>query len=424
MLDRKSLILAQDQTYSMDSYQTKVNNNVLVVGTSGSGKSRSIVSPNILQAHGSYIISDPKGTLYKKYGGYLKKNGYVVQKLDFTSPETSAHYNFFHYIHNQQDIIKLAHMITYSMAESFKEDPFWDQATEILLTSLIAFLVERNIPEEKNLESMLKLLAACQVDENSSGSVNALDRIMNETYKRNKDSFAYRQYQKFRIAAGKTLKSILITANSKLGKYDFDAMNRMLESDDIELASIGKRKTAVFVIVSDTDRSMDGMANIFFSQAMNELCSYADKKCKDGRLPVDVRFILDDFATSCRIDEFPRIISTIRSRGISTMLMIQAESQLTAGYKVEGQTIISNCDTYVYMGGNEIETARAVAVRADVPLRKILNMPVETCWIFRRGQEPVNARNFDLDTFEKQMRKSVKVQKLKEENGLVEDVAV
>ena len=157
------------------------------------------------------------------------------------------------------------------------------------------------------------------------------------------------------------------------------------------------KPTAVFVVVSDTDRSLDGLANLFFTQAMNELCWQADKRCKGNTLPVPVRFILDDFATNCKIAEFPRMIASIRSRGISTMLMIQSEAQLEEGYNKDARTIIGNCDTYVYLGGNDVDTAEAVARRCDVPLKKILNMPVETNWIFRRGQEPVNSKNYNIE---------------------------
>lgn len=177
-------------------------------------------------------------------------------------------------------------------------------------------------------------------------------------------------------------------------------MNSMTANDTIDITSIGKEKTAVFVVVSDTDRSLDGLVNMFFTQAMNELCRYADKECDNNELPVNVRFILDDFATNCKINEFPRMIASIRSRGISTMLMIQSESQLMQGYAEDGKTIIANCDTYVYMGGNDVSTAQAVAERMDVPVKKILNMPVGTHWIFRRGEEAKNGVNFDLKVFE------------------------
>lgn len=398
-IQANDLILAQDEYYSMDSYQTKLNNNVVVVGTSGSGKSRSIVGPNILQASGSYIISDPKGALHKQYGRYLKEKGYIVKCLDLIHPEKSSGYNFFRYIKTEQDVIKAAHNLVYSMGDgSFGNDPFWDQSAELLLTSLIAYLKFYRPKEDQNLASIMKLAMACQVNENDSEERTALDRIMEEVKKRDPDSFAHKQYQKFRIAAGRTLKSILITLTAKLGKFDFRELNECLARDEMELELLGRRKTALFVIVSDTDRSMDDIANIFYSQAMDVLCRKADER-SEGRLPVPVRFIMDDFASSCKIDQFPRIIATIRSRNISTMIMIQTESQLKSCYKEDGKTIIGNCDTYVYLGGNDIDTAEAVAKRCNLPMHRILNMPVETNWIFRRGQKPINGRNFPLESY-------------------------
>lgn len=195
------------------------------------------------------------------------------------------------------------------------------------------------------------------------------------------------------------MKSILISVNSRLGHFDTPELSKMMAYDDIDIASIGRKKTALFVVVSDTDRSLDKLANLFFTQTMNELCWIADKECENNSLPVPVRFILDDFATNCKISEFPRMIASIRSRGISTMLMIQAESQLTENYGYDGKTIIGNCDTYVYLGGNDVETAKAVAERCDVPVKKILNMPIGRNWVFRRGQAPVNGYIFDLDRF-------------------------
>ena len=230
--------------------------------------------------------------------------------------------------------------------------------------------------------------------------------LMNEIGRRNSRDFAYKQYLKYRTGAGKTIRSILITANTKLGAFDTVELNRMMGRSEIDFARIGRQKTAIFVVVSDTDRSMDTLANIFFTQAMNELCLYADTECSDQRLPVPVRFILDDFATNCKIVDFPRMISSIRSRGISVMLLLQAEGQLRSSYGNDAPTIISNCDTYVYLGGNDPDTANAIAIRCDLPLRKILYMPVGTNWIFRRGQLPVNGRNFVLEDYEFERNRS------------------
>ena len=398
VMGKNEMIIAEGVSYSLNCYETKLNNNVLVVGTSGAGKTRSIVTPNLLQATGSYIVSDPKGNLYEKYGPYLKNQGYEVKKLDFTDPENSAHYNFFKYIRKTQDINKISHMIIYSKGQDgYKPDPFWDEASELLLQALIAYLYEGFRSSEQNLRSVQKLIDACNIDENDSGSATILDKLMEAHEKEYEDSYAVSQYKKFRVAAGKTLKSILISLNARIGQFDTPELRELTKYDTIRISGIGMKPTAVFVVVSDTDRSLDGLANLFFTQAMNELCWQADKRCKGNMLPVPVRFILDDFATNCKIAEFPRMIASIRSRGISTMLMIQSEAQLEEGYNKDARTIIGNCDTYVYLGGNDVDTAEAVARRCDVPLKKILNMPVETNWIFRRGQEPVNSKNYNIE---------------------------
>lgn len=193
------------------------------------------------------------------------------------------------------------------------------------------------------------------------------------------------------------MRSILITLNAHLNKYECPEIIELTSTNDFDIASMGEQKTALFVVNSDTDRSLDGIVNLFFTQAMNELCWHADKHCVNNALPVPVRFIMDDFATNCVIQDFPRMIASIRSRNISTMLMIQAESQLEAQFGQDAKTIIGNCDTYIYLGGNDIKTASAVAERCDQPMKKILNMPVGTNWIFRRGEAPVFAENSDLD---------------------------
>ena len=395
---KNTMVLAEGIEYSLDCYETKLNNNVLVVGTSGAGKTRSIVKPNILKATGSYIVSDPKGNLYKSMKPYLESQGYMVRKLDFTRPKQSAHYNPFNYIRSTQDILKMAHMMV-TQVETLSNDPFWDLASEILMQALIGYLIENRPKHEQNLDSIMKLMRACEIDENNPNVKSPLDRIFDEVKKRNGMTFSVKQYEKFRCAAGRTLKSILISLYSKISEYEVPEILEMTSSDDIKIAEIGQKKTALFVVVSDTDRSLDKIANLFFTQAMNELCYYADNMCEGERLPVPVRFIMDDFATNCCIDQFPRMIASIRSRGISTMLMIQSEAQLRVGYGNDDRTIIGNCDTYVYLGGNDIDTVRQVARRIDIPESEVLSMPVGTSWIFRRGFKPTEGVNIDYDKF-------------------------
>ena len=275
-----------------------------------------------------------------------------------------------------------------------RQDPFWDDAAELLLVSLIGYLHRFATAEHRTLSSVLRLAQACNIAEEDDQRDTPLDLIFEEVEKAAPDDFSLRCYKRFRQAAGRTLKSILMTLYAKLAVYDTPQLRRMFCQDTVDIPDIGMWKTALFVIVSDTDRSMDMIANLFFSQAMHELCRTADN-LPWQKLPMDVRFILDDFSTNIQISEFPRMISSIRSRGISAMLMIQDESQLTDAYGQGGRTIISNCDTYMYLGSNDIETARNVARRADESLRKILYMPVGSCWIFRRGQLPVKTKIID-----------------------------
>lgn len=405
MIRSNDLILGQDLYYEMDGYKTKVNNNVLVVGTSGSGKTRNIVTPNLMQAVGSYVVSDPKGNLYAQYARMLRRKGYEVKKVDFTRPEISTGYNPLSYIRSEQDIIKVANMIS-DFGISIHGDPFWDQMSTLLLTALIGYVVEKCSESERNLNAVQKLVAEGHIREDMNGK-SILDRVFADLEKQNPESFAVRQYKKYRVGADKTLQSVLITVNSKIGIFDTDEAREFLKKDEVNFATIGQKKTAIFVVVSDTERSMDVLANLFFTQAMNELCRYADEECEasNHRLPIDVRFILDDFATNVKICEFPRMISSIRSRGISTMLMIQAESQLKAQYGEDELTIIGNCDTYVYLGGNDLHTAKSVAERCNVQPRRILNMGIGEIWVFRRGQEPIHGELFDMDTYKSEVEK-------------------
>ena len=407
-----SLILGQDHYYDMDCYKTKVNNNVLVVGTAGSGKTRSLVTPNILQATGSYIISDPKGQLYRDYAKYLENKGYTIKLLDFVELERSTNYNFLHYVETDRDIIKAAHMLNNVVARGTK-DPFWDDASEMLLTALIAYLVKYRPREERTLEKIMVLSRAAEIDEDNSSLKSPLDRLFDEVGERDPKGLAYRQYQKFRIGAGKTLKSVLISMNTRFKCFDFKELNKMMAVDKMDIASIGAQKTAVFVIVSDMERSMDALANLFYSQALEVLCKYADREW-GGRLPCDVRFILDDFATNCVIDDFPKKISAFRSRGISTMIMLQAEPQLEACYPREGNVIIGNCDNYIYLGGNDLTTAESIGRRCNVPTYEILNMPVGKCWIIRRGQAPVYADLLDPEPMIKEALAEAKKPKFRE----------
>lgn len=394
------LILAQDEYYDFNNYMAGLNDNVLVVGGSGTGKTRSVVRPNLLQATGSYLISDPKGNLYDRYQDYLRSRGYRVVRLDFVHPEKStAHYNFFRYIHSETDVLKVAHMLS-EKGGSFSKDPFWDQSSEILMECAISYLREFCPESDRNFGNVLKFIRSGERGQSDQHD-SVLDRLLEKAGILAPSSQAVRCYKSICINPSRTWSCILTAALAKYASMDTAEVTELLSDDTMRFDEIGRTRTAVFVVVSDTDRSLDPIVNVFFSQAMQELCRVADDR-KDCRLPVPVRFVLDDFATNVHIDEFPRMISSIRSRGISAMLMVQAEAQLESGYGSDAQTIISNCDSYVYLGGNDISTARRVGERADLPMLDILNMPVGSCWVFRRGQAAHRSKTFPLDAFEKE----------------------
>lgn len=397
-----TMIVAENLYYDMDCYRTKRNNNVLVVGAAGAGKTRSVVIPNLLQATGSYVVSDPKGFLYKEYGDYLGAKGYNVQILNFDDPDNSIHYNPLAYIHDTKDVLKVAHMLVYGdMVENSKEDPFWNRSAEVLLIAIISYLMDFCPEEERTIDSILRMVESCQLNEFENRTSTPFHRIMDRVEKCAPNSVTARYYNQFSTAATRTQESILVSLTALIGKLNLPEIRRMMSCDETNIPEIGRKKTAFFVQVSDTDRAMDTLANIFFTQAINELCYEADNNCQDYKLPVPVRFILDDFATNCTINDFPRMISSIRSRGISTTLIVQAESQLAKSYGQDSDTIISNCDTYVYLGCNDLATAKNVAAKSDQLIQNILYMPIEVAWVFRRGEQPVKCNMFRLEEHEK-----------------------
>ncbi|MGN1415785.1 MAG: VirD4-like conjugal transfer protein, CD1115 family [Oscillospiraceae bacterium] len=393
---KSEMLIAKNCRYSLDDEKTRLNNNVLIVGGSGTGKTSTIVIPNLKQAVGSYIVSDPKGNLCRKYGRYLSAQGYEVCNIDFTHPERSARYNPLRYIRTTQDILNIASVIVNEKASAgTRADPFWDSMTIILLSAIIGYMLETDY-RPFNFSGILRLVREGERTDDDSKESPLSDRFA-ELKKRAPDSWACAQFSDVDQAPNKTYDCIRATLSSKLSRFDTRELQLMMSGSDLAFSSIGCSKKAVFVTVSDTDRSMDTLANIFFTQAMHQLCSFADE-LEDSRLPVPVRFILDDFATNCRIEEFPRMISSIRSRGISVMLMIQSEAQLSQSYDADRMTIIGNCDTYVYLGGNDYDTAEAVAMRCNKPVCQVLYMPVGSCWVFRRGSQPVFTETLPPDS--------------------------
>ena len=394
-----TLRIARECNYSLNDIETKLNNNVLVVGGSGTGKTRSIVIPNLKEAKGSYIISDPKGNLYNQYCEYLKEQGYSVKLINFLHPELSVHYNPMYNLRSSQDIMKLSSVLVNSKETAKSSaDPYWDSMTTMLINAIIGYMCETDYPD-RNFNSIIKLVQEGERPPKEGFKNSKLVKRFEKLHAENPDSWAYSQFQNVNNAPDKTFDTIRTTLAAKFSRLDTEQLRTMMAVNDFDFAEIGQKKTAVFVVVSDTDRSMDTLANIFFTQAIQELCRYADEETENQRLPVPVRFILDDFATNCKIDEFPRIISSIRSRAISVMLMLQSEAQLTKGYGEDAATITANCDTYVYLGGNDVNTAKKISIRCDMPLKQILYMPLGTCWVFRRGSQPVNSKTNDVNEY-------------------------
>ena len=386
-----SMLIAEGCDYSLNDFATKLNNNVLVVGGSGCGKTRDIVIPNILKAVGSYIVSDPKGDLYRRFGGYLRSKGYDVKLINFAHPEKSCSYNPLHYIKTTQDIVKFSSLlINDRRSANSRADPFWDLSSATLLSAVIGYLKEEGYEHYTFSEILAMIRNGTRTGDSAKSS--ALAVMFERLEEKNPDSWACAQFKGINAAPNDTYGCILSSLSAKFAYYDSEELNKMMSGKCYDFSTIACRKTAVFVVVSDTDRTMDSLANIFFTQAVNALCDFADTRCKNNRLPIPVRFILDDFATNCRIEEFPRIISSIRSRAISVMLLIQSEAQLRQGYAMDALTIISNCDTYAYIGGNDLETAESISIRTDVPLRDVLYMPVGECVVFRRGSQPVTTK--------------------------------
>ena len=394
-----SMILPNGQYYSLNDMETRLNNNVLVVGTTGAAKTRTVITPNLLECVGSYVVTDPKGNLYRQWGSYMKEQGYRVVRLSFIHPEKSVHYNPMKYVKTTQQIQQLASALVRSSG-AYSLDPFWDDSSLMLINSLIAYTKEVCSEDDghHNFHYVLELLRSGG-RESSCSKKSILYGKMEELKRQNPNSWAYRQFQNVNQAPEKTFNTIITTSIAKFCSVDTEELAQMMQDDQIDLKSIGQKKTVVFVEVSDSDRSMDMLINMFFTQAMNQLCTYADEECENSQLPVPVRFFMDDFATNCKIDNFENMVSNIRSRKISVMLILQSLSQLDKSYGPSAHTIIDDCDTLIYMGGNDPETAHSIAIRCNKTTQTVLHMPLRTSWIFRRGEKPFMCKNLELDDY-------------------------
>ena len=363
-----NIILTQTERLTMNSRPSKPkyarNKNVIVIGGSGSGKTRFYVKPNLMQMPDkvSYVVTDPKGTIIVECGEMLKKAGYRLKVLNTINFRKSMHYNPFQYIRSEKDILKLANTIianTKGEGEKSTED-FWVKAERLLYCALIGYIYYEAPEEEQNFATMLEFLNASEAREDDESFQNAVDLLFEELEREKPEHFAVRQYKKYKLAAGKTAKSILISCGARLAPFDIQELRDIMAYDEMELDQLGERRTAMFVIISDTDDTFNFIVAIMYTQLFNLLCDKADDE-HNGRLPYHVRLLLDEFANIGQIPKFDKLIATIRSREISASIILQSQSQLKTIYKDASETILGNCDTMLFLGGKEGSTLKEIS---------------------------------------------------------------
>ena len=337
------------------------NKNVLIVGGSGSGKTRFWLKPNLLQMHSSYVVTDPKGSIVVECGNALLKNGYKLKILNTINFSKSMHYNPFSYVHSEKDILKLVTtLMTNTKGDGSGGDPFWEKSERLLLTALIAYLHYEAPKEEQNFSTLLEMLNTRQVSEDDEDFQNPVDLLFEDLAKRKPNSFAGRQYKLYKLAAGKTAKSILISCGARLAPFDIQELRDRTMYDELELDMLGDRKTALFLIMSDTDSTFNFLISMVYTQLFNLLCDKADDKY-GGKLPVHVRCLIDECANIGQIPNLEKLVATIRSREISACLVLQARSQLKAIYKDNADTIVGNMDSQIFLGGSEPTTLKELS---------------------------------------------------------------
>ena len=364
------------------------NKNVLVIGGSGSGKTRFYVKPNLMQMHSSYCVTDPKGTIVIECGKMLEDNGYEIKILNTINFKKSMKYSPFAYIKSEKDILKLVQTIianTKGEGEKAGED-FWVKAEKLYYTALIGYIYYEAPKEEKNFATLLEMIDASEVREDDENYMNPVDRLFEALEKKNPSHFAVKQYKKYKLAAGKTAKSILISCGARLAPFDIQELRDLMSEDELDLDTLGDRKTALFVIISDTDDTFNFVVSIMYSQLFNLLCDKADDKY-GGRLPIHVRFLLDEFANIGLIPKFEKLIATIRSRDISASIILQAQSQLKAIYKDNADTIVGNCDSTLFLGGKEKTTLKELSE----------TLGKETIDLYNTSETRSNANSYGLN---------------------------
>uniref|UniRef100_UPI0038BA8136 VirD4-like conjugal transfer protein, CD1115 family n=1 Tax=Streptococcus suis TaxID=1307 RepID=UPI0038BA8136 len=387
-----NILLTDSEKLTMNSRPSNPkfarNKNILVVGGSGSGKTRFFVKPNLMQMHSSYCVTDPKGTIVLECGKMLEKNGYQIKILNTINFKKSMKYNPFAYLKSEKDILKLVQTIianTKGEGEKAGED-FWVKAEKLYYTALIGYIYYESPKEEQNFNTLLAMIDASEIREDDENFKNAIDYLFLALERRKPHHFAVKQYKKYKLAAGKTAKSILISCGARLAPFDIQELRELMSDDELELDTLGDRKTALFVIISDTDDTFNFVVSIMYSQLFNLLCDKADD-VYGGRLPVHVRCLLDEFANIGLIPRFEKLIATIRSREISAAIILQAKSQLKAIYKDNADTIIGNCDTELFLGGKEGTTLKELAE----------NLGKETIELYNTSETRSNQKSFGLN---------------------------
>ena len=389
---QNNIILTQTERLTMNGRPSNPkyarNKNVLVIGGSGSGKTRFYVKPNLMQMHSSYCVTDPKGTIVLECGKMLEDNGYEIKILNTINFKKSMKYNPFAYLRSEKDILKLVQTIianTKGEGEKAGED-FWVKAEKLYYTALIGYIFYEAPREEKNFATLLDMIDASEVREDDETYMNPIDRLFEALEKKEPTHFAVKQYKKYKLAAGKTAKSILISCGARLAPFDIRELRDLMKEDELELDTLGDRKTALFVIISDTDDTFNFVVSIMYSQLFNLLCDKADD-VYGGRLPVHVRCLLDEFANIGLIPKFEKLIATIRSREISASIILQAQSQLKAIYKDNADTIVGNCDSTLFLGGKEKTTLKELSE----------TLGKETIDLYNTSETRSNQKSFGLN---------------------------
>lgn len=389
---QNNILLTQTERLTMNGRPSNPkyarNKNVLVIGGSGSGKTRFFVKPNLMQMHSSYCVTDPKGTIVLECGKMLEDNGYEIKILNTINFKKSMKYNPFAYLRSEKDILKLVQTIianTKGEGEKAGED-FWVKAEKLYYTALIGYIFYEAPREEKNFATLLDMIDASEVREDDETYMNPIDRLFEALEKKEPTHFAVKQYRKYKLAAGKTAKSILISCGARLAPFDIQELRDLMKEDELELDTLGDRKTALFVIISDTDDTFNFVVSIMYSQLFNLLCDKADD-VYGGRLPIHVRCLLDEFANIGLIPKFEKLIATIRSREISASIILQAQSQLKAIYKDNADTIVGNCDSTLFLGGKEKTTLKELSE----------TLGKETIDLYNTSETRSNQKSFGLN---------------------------